>query len=108
MTTAPAATAAKPEAKNEKKDIYVGYAGTFDAATLKDGKTKAEKPYASATLVVSDNKKVTVSTFSTDGIAALKAAVASGAPTIIQGYLADAPGFMNLHKVGASEYAGEL
>ena len=91
MSTAPAAAAA-PEAKTERKDIYIGYAGTFDASTLKDGKTKADKPYASAALVVSENKKVTVSAFSADGIAALKAAVASNAPTIIQGYLADAPG----------------
>jgi hypothetical protein len=108
MSTAPAATAEKPETKTDRKDIYIGYAGTFDASTLKDGKTKADKPYASATLVVSEDKKVTVSAFSADGIAALKAAVASNAPTIIQGYLADAPGYMNLHKVGASEYTGEL
>lgn len=107
MSTAPAAAAA-PEAKTERKDIYIGYAGTFDASSLKDGTTKTDKPYASAVLVVSDDKKVTVSAFSADGIAALKAAVASKAPTIIQGYLADAPGFMNLHKVGASEYTGEL
>mgnify|MGYP001469336425 CR=1 FL=1 len=107
MSTPAAATAEKPEAK-KNRDIYVGYAGKFDAASLNERNTKADKPMASAKLVVSDNKSVVVSAFTAEGIAALKEAVASKGEVIIQGYLADAPGYMNLHKVGASEYTGEL
>jgi hypothetical protein len=99
------ATDTKAEKKN---DIYVGYAGKFDAASFEEKKTKADKPMATAVLVVAEGKKVHVSTFSADGIAALKDAANSGAEQIVQGYLSDAPGYMNLHKFGATSYEGEL
>lgn len=105
MTNAPAATADKAKSQ----DIYTGYAGKFDAATLQtDLKTKADKPYARAVLVVSDDKKVSVTAFTLAAIEELKKAVATDAPGIVQGYLGDAPGYLTLHKVGASPYVGEL